>query len=57
MTGLIHVSSLDGDFFILDAPARGWSARLHHVFQVGDEIQVHVARVDLFKQQVDFRPA
>ena len=58
MTGLVHVSSLDGDFFILDAPrARLVGRRSRRVFQVGDEIQVHVARVDLFKQQVDFRPA
>ncbi len=58
MTGLVHVSSLDGDFYILDAPrARLVGRRSRRVFQVGDEIQVHVARVDLFKQQVDFRPA
>jgi ribonuclease R len=58
MTGLIHVSSLDGDFFILDAPqARLIGRRSRRVFKVGDEIQVRVARVDLFKQQVDFRPA
>jgi ribonuclease R len=58
MTGLVHVSSLDGDFFVLDAPrARLVGRRSRRVFQVGDEIHVHVARVDLFKQQVDFRPA
>ena len=58
MTGLIHVSSLDGDFFLLDAPrARLVGRRSRRVFQVGDEIRVLVARVDPFKQQVDFRPA
>lgn len=58
MTGLIHVSSLDGDFFVLDAPrARLVGRRSGRIFQVGDDIQVHVARVDVFKQQVDFRPA
>jgi ribonuclease R len=57
MNGLVHVSSLDGDFFILDAPrARLIGRRSRRVFQVGDEIQVQVARVDFFKQQVDFRP-
>jgi ribonuclease R len=57
MNGLIHVSSLDGDFFVLDAPrARLVGRRSRRVFQVGDEIQVQVARVDFFKQQVDFRP-
>jgi ribonuclease R len=58
MTGLVHVSSLDGDFFLLDVPrARLVGRRSRRVFQVGDEIQVRVARVDIFKQQVDFRPA
>jgi ribonuclease R len=58
MTGLVHVSSLDGDFFLLDAPrARLVGRRSRRVFQVGDDIKVHVARVDIFKQQVDFRPA
>jgi ribonuclease R len=58
MNGLVHVSSLDGDFFILDAPrARLIGRRSRRVFQVGDEIQVQVARVDFFKQQVDFQPA
>jgi ribonuclease R len=58
MTGLIHVSSLDGDFFVLDAPrARLVGRRSRRVFKVGDEIRVRAARVDLFKQQVDFRLA
>jgi ribonuclease R len=58
MTGLVHVSSLDGDFFLLDVPrARFVGRRSRRVFQVGDEIQVRVARVGIFKQQVDFRPA
>jgi ribonuclease R len=58
MTGLIHVSSLEGDFYVLDAPrARLVGRRSRRIFQVGDDIQVHVARVDVFKQQVDFRPA
>ena len=56
MNGLIHVSSLDGDFFVLDAPrARLVGRRSRRAFQVGDEVQVQVARVDFFKQQVDFQ--
>jgi len=56
VTGLIHVSTLDGDFYVLDA-ARGRlvGRRSKRVYQNGDEIQVTVARVDFFKQQVDFR--
>jgi ribonuclease R len=58
MTGLVHVSSLDGDFFVLDAShSRLIGRRSKRVFKVGDEIEVLVARVDFFKQQVDFRPA
>ena len=57
MTGLVHVSSLDGDFFPLDAShSRLVGRRSKRVFKVGDEIQVQVTRVDFFKQQVDFRP-
>ena len=58
LSGLVHVSSLDGDFYILD-PARGRlvGRRSKKIYQVGDEIEVIVARVDMFKQQVDFQPA
>lgn len=58
MSGLVHVSSLSGDFYVLD-PARGRliGKRSKKVYQVGDEIEVIVARVDMFKQQVDFQPA
>jgi len=58
LSGLVHVSSLNGDFYILD-PARGRlvGRRSKKVYQVGDEIEVMVAKVDMFKQQVDFQPA
>ena len=57
MSGLVHVSALDGDFFVLDAAhSRLVGRRSRRVFKVGDEIRVQVARVDHFKQQVDFRP-
>lgn len=57
ISGLIHVSALDEDFYVLD-PARGRlvGRRTRTVYAVGDEIEVVVARVDLFKQQVDFKP-
>lgn len=58
ISGLIHVSALDNDFYMLDAPrGRLVGRRTKRAFQAGDEIQVLVARVDFFKQQVDFRPA
>lgn len=58
LSGLIHVSALEGDFYILD-PARGRlvGRKTRKVYQVGDAIRVSVAKVDFFKQQVDFRPA
>jgi ribonuclease R len=57
LSGLVHVSALDGDFFLLDAAhSRLVGRRSRRVFSVGDEIRVQVARVDFFKQQVDFRP-
>jgi len=58
MTGLIHVSELEGDFYILDA-ARGRlvGRKTRKSYQVGQELDVIVSRVDVFKQQVDFRPA
>lgn len=55
LSGLVHVSSLEGDFYVLD-PARGRlvGRRTKKIYQVGDRIEVIVARVDMFKQQVDF---
>jgi ribonuclease R len=57
LTGLIHVSALQGDFYTFDpARARMVGRRNRRVFAAGGELDVTVAKVDLFKQQVDFRP-
>jgi len=58
LSGLIHVSALEGDFYILDT-ARGCltGRRSRRSYRVGGEIEVAVAKVDFFKQQVDFKPA
>lgn len=55
VTGLIHVSSLIDDFYVFE-PARRQliGRRSRRRFKVGDELSVFVARVDLFKRQVDF---
>jgi ribonuclease R len=55
LTGLIHVSSLTDDFYVFE-PARRQliGRRSRKRFKVGDELSVFVARVDLFKRQVDF---
>src|SRR5438270_11563547 len=55
LTGLVHVSSLTDDFYLFE-PARRQliGRRSRKRFQVGDNLSVFVARVDIFKRQVDF---
>jgi ribonuclease R len=55
VTGLIHVSSLTDDFYVFE-PARHQliGRRSRKRFRVGDNLSVFVARVDVFKRQVDF---
>src|SRR5882724_5124927 len=55
ITGLIHVSSLTDDFYVFD-PARRQliGRRSRKRFSVADELSVFVARVDVFKRQIDF---
>lgn len=55
VTGLIHVSSLTDDFYAFESARRQLIGRRSRKrFRVGDEVSVFVARVDLFKRQVDF---
>ncbi|MFZ1218439.1 MAG: ribonuclease R, partial [Chthoniobacterales bacterium] len=55
LTGLVHVSSLTDDFYTFDAAQRRLIGRQsRRRFSVGDQLQVYVARVDVFKRQVDF---
>jgi ribonuclease R len=55
LTGLIHVSSLTDDFYAFDAAQRRLIGRQsRRRFSVGDQLRVNVARVDVFKRQVDF---
>ena len=55
MTGLIHVSSLTDDFYVFNPGQRQFVGRQsRRRFSIGDELRVFVARVDQFKQQVDF---
>ncbi len=55
ITGLIHVSSLTDDFYSYDSAQRRLIGRQsRRRFSVGDELRVFVARVDVFKRQVDF---
>jgi ribonuclease R len=55
LTGLIHVSSLTDDFYTFDPAQRRLLGRQsRRRFSVGDQLRVFVARVDVFKRQVDF---
>jgi ribonuclease R len=55
ITGLVHVSALTDDFYRFDATQRRLvGRRTNRRYTVGDEIKVFVARVDTFKQQIDF---
>jgi ribonuclease R len=55
LTGLIHVSSLQDDFYQFDATQRRLTARRSRKrYSIGDQLQVFVARVDRFKRQIDF---
>ncbi|HSH39083.1 MAG TPA: ribonuclease R, partial [Chthoniobacterales bacterium] len=55
LTGLVHISSLTDDFYIFNASQRRLIGRQsRRRFSVGDELRVYVARVDVFKRQVDF---
>ncbi|MFN2542787.1 MAG: ribonuclease R [Chthoniobacterales bacterium] len=54
-TGLIHVSSLTDDFYQFDpAQRRLTGRRSRRRFNIGDQVRVFVARVDVFKRQIDF---
>jgi ribonuclease R len=55
ITGLVHVSSLTDDFYSFE-PARRQliGRRSRKRFKIGDQLSVFVARVDVFKRQVDF---
>jgi ribonuclease R len=55
LTGLVHVSSLKDDFYVFHPAQRRFIGRQsRRKFSVGDQLRVLVARVDVFKRQVDF---
>ncbi len=58
MSGLVHLSSIEDDFFIFE-PTRNHliGRRSRRVIKLGDKVQVQAAKVDTFKRQVDFRLA
>ncbi len=56
MSGLVHLSSLQDDFFVLE-PTRNHliGRRTRRVIKLGDKLAVQVYKVDSFKKQVDFQ--
>ncbi|MEA3186708.1 MAG: ribonuclease, partial [Chthoniobacter sp.] len=57
LTGLVHVSALQGDFFVFDQTRLRFVGRsTRKTYALGDVISVIVSRVDVFKQQIDFTP-
>jgi ribonuclease R len=58
MSGLVHLSSLEDDFYLFNADTSQLVGRRNRrVIRLGDRLQVQVAKVDRFKKQVDFRLA
>ncbi|MBI5687436.1 MAG: ribonuclease R [Verrucomicrobia bacterium] len=56
--GLVHVSTIDDDFYSFDDVRRRLvGKRTRRTFKIGDRVNVIVSRVDLFKRQVDFQLA
>ncbi|MGI8482551.1 MAG: ribonuclease R [Chthoniobacterales bacterium] len=55
LAGLVHISSLTDDFYVFNQAQRRLIGRQSkRRFSVGDELRVFVARVDVYKRQVDF---
>jgi ribonuclease R len=53
--GLVHVSSLQNDYYRFDAPGyRLLGERTGQSYKLGDEVQVKVVRVNLDERKVDF---
>ena len=58
VSGLVHVSALSDDFYLFDAARLRFVGRKkNRVFAAGERIEVAVAKVDMYKQQIDFQPA
>ncbi|MGA2173409.1 MAG: ribonuclease R [Verrucomicrobiota bacterium] len=56
MSGLVHLSSVEDDFFIFDAARNQLvGRRTRRVIRLGDKVTVQVGKVDTFKKQVDFQ--
>jgi len=58
MSGLVHLSSLEDDFYVFDTQrSQLVGRRTRRVIRLGEKVEVQVAKIDQFKKQVDFRLA
>jgi ribonuclease R len=56
--GLVHVSTLDDDFYYFDEAAHSLEGRKHRQrYRLGDRVRVQAVHVDLNRRQLDFRLA
>jgi ribonuclease R len=56
MSGLVHLSSVEDDFYVFDATRNQLvGRRTRRVIRLGDKVTVQVRKVDTFKKQVDFQ--
>jgi ribonuclease R len=53
--GLIHISTLPGDYYAYDAAGHCLRGRRSgRIFRLGDSLDVIISRVDIDKRQIDF---
>jgi ribonuclease R len=56
--GLVHIDSLDDDYYYFDEAAHTLTGRKHkRRYRLGDRVRVTVVRVDLQRRLLDFRVA
>jgi ribonuclease R len=56
--GLVHVSTLTDDYYYYEEATHSLTGRrTNRRYRLGDEVRVHVVRVDLQRRQLDFRVA
>jgi ribonuclease R len=58
MSGLVHLSSVEDDFYVFDAARNQLTGRrTRRIIRLGDKLMVQVRKVDTFKKQVDYQLA
>jgi len=54
--GLVHISTLEDDFYHYDEQREQIiGKRTKRIIKIGDKLRVRVAKVDVFKRQIDFQ--